>query len=190
MTKKSVLTVLTLAAVTATALSTAALADRRGGNFGGPQMMGGPMLALNFDAIDADKDGKVTQAELTAHHAAQVTAADADKDGKMSVAELAAMDLAQMQARATQRAEQMVARLDSDGDGLLTAAEMATRPAPAPMLAMLDTDKDGAISKAEMEAAQARMQQGQMGRDMMGDMNGDMGDHMRRGHRWFNFGNN
>jgi hypothetical protein len=176
--------VLTLAAVTATALSTAALADRRGGNQMGDQM-GGPMLQLNFDAIDADKDGKVTEAELTAHHAAQVTAADADKDGKMSVAELAAMDLAQMQARATLRAERMVARLDSDADGLLSAAELATRPAPAPMLTMLDTDKDGAISKAEMEAAQTRMQQGQMGRGMNG-----MDDNMRRGHRWFNFGNN
>ena len=50
-------------------------------------MRGGPMAGLDFAAVDADKDGKITVAEMTAHRAARFAAADTDKDGKLSRAE-------------------------------------------------------------------------------------------------------
>ena len=162
---KSILTILTLAAMTAGALTTAALADRKGvgtgmsgGMNGGMNGGEGPMMMLNFDAIDADKDGKITEAEIAAHHAARTAAIDTNGDGMLSAEELTAMQLQAMQERATRRAQMMIERLDGDGDGLLSAAEMMAGPSPVRMFSHIDTDGDGAISKAEAEAAQKLMQ--------------------------------
>jgi len=141
-----------LATVLATGFGTAVLADRGGQGPG----RGGFDIGL-FDAIDADKDGRITQAEIDAHRAARVAAVDADSDGKISLDELKAAEMARMTARVEERAARMLARMDSDGDGFLTAAEMATPPMPARMLDRLDTDGDGAISRAEAEAARNRM---------------------------------
>ncbi len=154
MQKQSILTALTLAALTAATLSTAAFAERRGG-----ADMGGPMAMFDFAAVDADKDGKITPDEMAAFRAARVTAMDADKDGKISATELAAAQLEVMKAKAELRATRMIAKMDSDADGMLTAAEMAAGTPSGKMFARLDADKDGAISQAEMDAA------GQMRRD-------------------------
>lgn len=145
----SALTILALSAVTGAALSTAALAGP--GRMGGGEEMGmGPML--DFAAVDADKDGKITEAELTAWRAAQAVEIDTDKDGKLSATELAAGRLAEMQARATEMADRMVERLDTDGDKLLTASELAARPGPAMLFDRADADGDGAVTQAELDA--------------------------------------
>ena len=154
--KRTMLTVLALAAVTGAALSTAAMADR-GDMMGMGGGMGGPLAALDFAAMDADKDGKLTQAEIDAFRASEVAAADADKDGKLSAAEVSAMQVKRMQARADDMAARMIERLDADGDGLLSAAEFAARPAPDRLMEMADTDGDGALSEAEIDAAQEHM---------------------------------
>ncbi|MDT8854098.1 EF-hand domain-containing protein [Paracoccaceae bacterium Fryx2] len=162
MQKKSLFTTLVITAVAVAGLSTAALADRGHGRGAGDGPMGGPadgpMPMLNFEMLDADKDGKITPAELNAERAARVAKADANGDGKMSVEELAAMELERMTAMATARAQGMVARMDSDGDGLLSAAELAAGPSRTPIFAHVDTDGDGAISQAEADAMKARMQ--------------------------------
>ncbi len=72
-------------------------------------------------AVDADKDGKITEAELTAFRAAETKAADADGDGLLSAEELAALHVKAMTARATDMAARMVSRMDSDADGKLSA---------------------------------------------------------------------
>ena len=88
---------LTMAALIAATLSTAVIAQTaapmgQGMGAGMGQGMGaGPMPLANFDEMDADKDGKVTQEEVTAFLTARATEADADKDGKISVEELVAM---------------------------------------------------------------------------------------------------
>lgn len=175
---RTTMTVLAMAALTGAAMSTAALADRMGG-MGEGAGLGGPLASLDFAAADADKDGKLTTAEMEAYRAAEVTAADADKDGKLSAAELATLTMARMQARAEAMAAQMVERHDADGDGLLTVAELSVRPAPARMFERLDSDGDGALSEAEIEA----------GRAMMAEMRGNRGEgrgHGRGGHGgWF-----
>ena len=181
---RSAFVMLALAAVTGASLSTAALADRMGdGPMGMGGGMGGPgfgLGGLDFATMDADKDGKITQAEIDAFRAAEVTSADADKDGKLSADELSAMVQARMAALAAEMATRMIERHDVDGDGLLTAAEFATRPAPDRMFEMADADGDGALTQDELDAA----------RDQMAEMRGPgEGRGHGRGHggwgRWF-----
>lgn len=131
----------------------AAVADR-GERMGG---MGLPMQALDFAAVDTDGDGKISPTELTAWRAAQATAVDADGDGLVSVEELAAMHLRAATDRATDRATRMIADRDTDGDGKLSASEMALAPVPTRLFQRLDTDGDDAISEAELTAARDRM---------------------------------
>ena len=67
------------------------------------------------------------------------------------------MQLARLTARAEEMAARMIERHDADGDGALTAAELATRPAPQNLFDRADTDADGALSQAELDAARAQM---------------------------------
>ena len=101
---------------------------------------------------------------MEAFRAAEVVAADADKDGKLSAAELASMTMARMQARADAMSARMIERHDADGDGLLTVAELSVRPAPVKMFERLDSDGDGALSEAEVEAGRAMMAEMREGR--------------------------
>ena len=179
MNAKTILTALALAAVTGAAFSSAALAER--GPMGGMEMGMGDGMGMgmgmdrgprfDFAAIDADKDSKVTEAELTAWRAAEAAKVDANKDGKLSAEELAAARVAEMTTRANEMAAQMVANLDTDGDGLLTAAELAARPGPAMMFDRADADGDGAVTQAELDALRAE------GPGGMGEGRGHHGGH-------------
>jgi Ca2+-binding EF-hand superfamily protein len=163
--------------------------DETGMGMGGQGMMaGGPGAGpmFDFETLDADKDGKVTKAEVAAARTARVAAADANSDGKLSVDEIAALQMARMAERANDRATRMVAELDADGDGMLTVSELNARPVPDRMFDRMDTDGDDAISQAEFAAMQAQMQdrvQGKRGRGHGGDGHGQMGG-------WFGGGNN
>ena len=169
---RKTLTVLTLTAVTAATLATGSLA----------QEQRGPLFP--FEAVDADKDGKVTETELNAYRAAQTAAIDADADGKLSIEELTAMHLARLSGHAARMATRMVENRDTDGDKALSAAELASRPMPAGLFARADADGDGAVTPAEIEAMQQEMKtrmggrHGKSGQGMPGsggfwDMMGD-----------------
>lgn len=178
---KGMIKVSVLAALLASAVGVAAYArgpgDMMGDMMGGEDGMG-PMAAFDFAAVDADKDGKITEAEMQAWRAAEAAKIDADKDGKLSTDELTAMHMARMQERAADMAGRMVTALDSDGDGLLSAAEMAARPMPAMLFGKLDADGDGAVTEAEIAAARDRMAE-------MRDGEGrGPGRHGRGGHGW------
>lgn len=173
-----------LAALMLSALGGAAFArgpGMEGGMEGGMGGGMGPMAMFDFAAVDADKDGKVTEAELDAFRAAEVAGIDADKDGKITLDELKTMHMARMDERATVMAERMIERLDSDADGALSAAELAARPAPMPIFERIDADGDGALTEAEIDAARGRMSE--MGH---GGESGHRGNH--RG--WFFGGEN
>ncbi len=163
--KKYTLMALAGAAVLAAGVGEIAYADRgglMGQGAGDMGMMGMPM----FDAIDADKNGALTEAEVDTYRAAQMTRADANADGKLDAAELVAM---QEQARAemmTERATRMITRFDTDADGLLSAAELAAGPRMQTIFERMDANSDGSVTAAEAEA----------GRDQMA------GRMMRRGH--------
>jgi Ca2+-binding EF-hand superfamily protein len=66
-------------------------------------------------------------------------------DGKMTVAEIAS-EIERM--RAERRAQRIVDRFDTDGDGMLTAAEIESRQKK--MFALMDRNDDGKVVKEEM----------------------------------------
>ena len=149
-------------AVAALMLGTAVIADSMGtgqmgmGHMGGPDMMmGGP--EMDFAAVDADKDGKVSKDELAGFRAARVTAADANSDGMLSVEEILALHMKAMEQAAGNMAQRMVDRLDSDGDKMLSVAEVMDHPMPVAMFNRIDANEDGFLDQAEADAAKARM---------------------------------
>lgn len=112
---------------------------------------------FDFAQVDADGDGKITQAEIDAHAAARFAQSDTDGNGSLSVEEL----IARMQTRQDERlqrgAERMIERMDKNDDGVLSADEMAPRD-NSRMFARLDANDDGAISQDEMEKAKDRFE--------------------------------
>lgn len=142
------------------------------GGFGGP--FGG---MPEFAALDTDKDGKITPAEIATAHEAMTASLDADKDGFVTAEEIVATRMAKMPAdapaqvneRMTQKVAKMLTRKDGDGDGKVSLAELKAAENPArieKMIGMIDQDGDGAISQAEFDAVKARMaERGKAGRD-------------------------
>lgn len=199
MTPTSKLNVLTFAALLAASLGSVAIAENTPvettpgqngmGGMGHDEMGmgprdGGPMF--DFDAMDADKDGKVTLAEIEAFRAARFTAADTNKDGSLSAEELLAMHEAARAERQLARSAEMIAQFDKNADGLLSADEMPQPDQGQGMFDRVDTDKDGAISKAEADAAKAQMRDGRGEGRGEGHGRGHGKGH-GRGH-WFGFG--
>jgi Ca2+-binding EF-hand superfamily protein len=144
-----------VAALFAATMATAAFAER---GPGGSEGRGGMMLEM-FDSIDADKDGKLTEAELQAHRAAEFATADANSDGVLSAEELTAKHLARLTEMAADRTTRMIDNLDENGDGSLSAEEMDPSVRERGF-ARMDRDDDGAISKEEAEAALERFADG------------------------------
>lgn len=97
---------------------------------------GGGMAAMLMTA-DANKDGKVSVAEMKAAREARFAADDKNKDGFLTADELG--DRAQMALRG-----------DKNGDGKLDKAEFTDTTM---MFGFLDANKDGAIDQAELAAA-------------------------------------
>lgn len=166
MKRTSKLAALTLATLAGALIASTAIAERGpdAGRAGGM----GPFAAFDFAAVDADKDGKITPAEMEAHRAAEITAADTDGDGLLDPTELAALHLKQMSARGDEMAQRMLTRLDSDEDGKLSLAEMQARSPGQRMFDRLDADNDGALSEAEIAAAKDHMAQHRGGKDRRG----------------------
>lgn len=160
---------MSVAAVVALGLAAVpALAKPGMGGMGGAM---GPMAS--FATLDADKDGKVTVAEITAAHEARIVALDSNGDGYVSPDELVGMmlqhrpadaptppDADRMMAKMTGKAGQILGSMDANKDGKTSVEEMKLAHDPAQterMVARFDTDGDGAISQAEFDAAKARM---------------------------------
>ncbi len=142
---------------------------------------GGPMP--DFATLDADKDGKVTAAELNAAHEARMQAMDADKDGFVSAEEMIAARKAdmppQMAERMSRKMDKMIGRMDANKDGKVSLDEMRAAHDPAraeAMIAKLDSDGDKAISQAEFDAAKARMAE-RRGKGGKGEKGGKHGHH-------------
>lgn len=129
-----------------------ALAEQGQMGMGGPGEGRGAMLTEMFDTIDADKDGKVTYAEMEANRKAEFAAADTNKDGILSADELSARMLAKFQEKLAERTQAMLDNMDNDGDGSLSADEMGEGPGMR-NFARIDADNDGAITKEEVQAA-------------------------------------
>lgn len=116
---------------------------RHGGRHG---MMGGPrgeMFRSILTEVDADKDGAITQAEVDAFRQAKVAGADANSDGGLSIDEFDTV------YRELTRSNMVRAfqRLDTDGDGTITKAEMDNRFGN--IVKFMDRNDDGKLSKED-----------------------------------------
>lgn len=135
---------------------------RRGpGGPGGPGRGGHPIVRV----LDTDKDGEISAAEL-ANAPASIRALDTDGDGIVTLAEIRPAHPAhgaQRPADASERparpappanasahprpVDPVMLALDANGDGALSAAEIANATTS---LSALDANKDGKLTRDEL----------------------------------------
>jgi Ca2+-binding EF-hand superfamily protein len=118
------------------ALAGAALADHRGAPRGfGPSW---------FDRLDADGDGRLTQAEIDDARRARLAEFDQDGDAQLSLEEYQALWLAVMRERMVDQFQ----ALDADGDGVVTVDEYLVPYSR--MVRRLDRNGDGEVTEDEL----------------------------------------
>jgi hypothetical protein len=93
--------------------------------------------------LDTNDDGALDQAEYT--NIDRLKEADTDKDGTLSKQEIEDMAMKRVVER---QARRMTKRLDVDGDGVVTIAEVEKQKAKR--FALMDRNDDGKIDKSEM----------------------------------------
>src|SRR5690554_6144330 len=99
-------------------------------------MARGPRMALDFDAIDANKDGYIVRGEVTAH-----------RDRMRQ----------QMRAKHGQRLAEAFAAADLNKDGRLSRVEVDEKmPRLSSRFAWMDDNRDGFLDRAEIEAGRQR----------------------------------
>lgn len=114
------------------------------------------MGGLKFDAIDANHDGALTEAEIKAYYDGKLNAMDANHDGFVTVDEIVAARMARAEPRIKAMAERMVARLDLNGDGKISIEELAAAPLDM-MFAHIPTEANGDITESQFNHALRRM---------------------------------
>ena len=98
-----------------------------------------------FMTMDADKDGKVSTDEHANASKKMFDTMDANRDGKVTAAEMDAAHKRVTGKKAKKSdlsAAEKIKVVDTDSDGILTAAEHAA--ASSSMFEKMDTDRDGA----------------------------------------------
>lgn len=117
---------------------------------------------IDFSAVDADKNGTLSLAELKAHRAARTTKMDTNSDGTITEDEIKSMIEARaeehgrkMGKRAERGVKRMIERADANEDGVLTTAELtaAGDKRVERMFGRLDADENGEISEDELRSA-------------------------------------
>ena len=95
-----------------------------------------PQVAKNFDALDTDKDGTVSMAEVMA-----------GAKGKMKGK---ARDMRERMKSMHEAGKEKFAAADKDGDGTLDKEEAKAMPRVAADFDKIDADKDGTVSMEEI----------------------------------------
>ncbi len=115
-----------------------------------------------FEEMDANKDGNVTAAEMDAGHGMMRDHADdmhGMKAGEKARSEMAmpgkGMSEKGMHHDMAMSSAEKIATMDTNGDGMLSAAEHDA--GAAAMFRKMDTDGNGSLSRKEMDAGHADM---------------------------------
>ena len=122
-------------------LSLAGIAQAHGG--------GSPMRGPDFATLDADGDGYITQAEMKSRAEERFVAADVNGDWMLSVEEMHAQNA----ERSGENVERMMQHLDANADGRLSEDELPRRGKRK--FAAADSDGDGVLTAAELQAQAA-----------------------------------
>ncbi len=101
---------------------------------------------LTFAKLDSNGDGQVTADEIEQRMDAHFSNVDSDSNGVLSKAELEA----NARKDSVARVRRMLAKLDANGDDQISPDEVRGRLGAH--FAQADTDGDGLLSKAELEA--------------------------------------
>ena len=115
----------------------------RGGHHGGGHGRMGGHFAVFFDLLDVDADNKVIRTEALRPASQRFALIDADNNGFVSADELEAAN----EDNPRRFGENMIDRLDADGDDQISEAEFAVRGRA--MFARADANDDGAVSYVE-----------------------------------------
>lgn len=115
---------------------------------------------FDLQAIDADSSGTISAAEVAAFHEARFTQADANGDGMIDANEIVALvplrDGASSK-RQERRAARLTRHLDTNEDGAISLAEFSADERQDRLFARLDRDGDGTLSAEEIAKVQERM---------------------------------
>lgn len=111
------------------------------GGFGGHR---GQAVQQMFKQFDTNRDGTITTAEIDARIAMTLSDNDGDKDGTLNLAEFEDVWMAYTRFKMVD----MFQRIDEDGDGQITEAELTEKKTA--MLDRADRDGDGQITKSEL----------------------------------------
>ncbi|MEZ5668636.1 MAG: EF-hand domain-containing protein [Alphaproteobacteria bacterium] len=114
------------------------------------QPFGEGRLLDGMAAADADGDGFVTRQEVIAFRMDAFGRFDRNGDGYVDSGDLPAAAAAR-----GQRLAEMIALFDADGDGRISAEELAK--GPTPLFDRIDADGDDRVSGDELAAAQAAL---------------------------------
>lgn len=118
-----------------------------------------PRFAARFETLDANKNGVIDRADRELRGKQRrdewFAKADADKDGKLTRAEIDQADVArraEFQQRMQARMDERFTALDANKDGRLSRDEVKDKGRFAARFDALDTNKDGFLSKDELAA--------------------------------------
>jgi hypothetical protein len=114
--------------------------DGRHGPRGDMMRHGGPGGARMLEAVDANKDGAITQAEIDQFRQGQIARFDANKDGSLSLDEYQALWLDHMRERMVDAFQEH----DDDGNGQVTTEEFDKHFAG--LVERLDRNGDGQLN--------------------------------------------
>ncbi len=121
----------------------------------------GGMGADYFKKTDTNSDGALTKEEMAASRMQRMGSADADKDGFISAAELTEHHAAMMRAKQDKHFAGFTKRFDANKDGKVAIDEI--KSFDPPYFKDADANADGKLTQDEMKAAKAKHHGGMMG---------------------------